>query len=154
MGHADQYAPGDFNAICSVCGSKYKFSELTRHWQGMYRCRNCWEPRHPQDFVTTLRGDEMQVPQVQKDTDVDILAPAFPASGTPVTNTYAFSIIAFWYPDSTDFTDVKVNGVSIGATKTQATVPAGQTIQFTYTGRTPFWTWTGAFQTTIGVDGI
>jgi hypothetical protein len=24
---------------------------LLKHWQGFFVCRNCWEPRQPQDFV-------------------------------------------------------------------------------------------------------
>lgn len=49
---------GGWNAVCSMCGGKFKASQLIRHWQGMYRCERCWEPRQPQDFV---RG----VPDIQ-----------------------------------------------------------------------------------------
>jgi len=51
MGQADYYAEGDYNAVCSRCGSKFKMSMLRKHWQGMMRCPTCWEPRQPQDFV-------------------------------------------------------------------------------------------------------
>lgn len=64
MGHADYYSEGDWNAVCSVCGGKFKASELIRHWQGFYRCRRCWEPRQPQDFVRAV-PDNMTVPWAQ-----------------------------------------------------------------------------------------
>jgi hypothetical protein len=60
-GPADYYAPGDYNAVCSLCGTKYKASQLLRHWQGLYRCDRCWEIRHPQDFVRGVQ-DIQKVP--------------------------------------------------------------------------------------------
>ena len=55
---------GDWNAVCYFCGFKYKASELVRYWEGFYVCKECWEPRHPQDFV---RGtmDEQTPPWTQ-----------------------------------------------------------------------------------------
>lgn len=50
-GKADFFLRGDHNANCSMCGGKFKASQLTKHWQGGYRCSSCFEPRHPQDFV-------------------------------------------------------------------------------------------------------
>jgi hypothetical protein len=51
MGKADYYKPGDYNAICDRCSFKFKASELRREWDGLMVCKECWEPRHPQDFV-------------------------------------------------------------------------------------------------------
>ena len=50
-GPADFYQQGDYNAVCSICGFKFKASQLVRNWQGLWRCRECNEPRQPQDFV-------------------------------------------------------------------------------------------------------
>ncbi|MFM9577798.1 hypothetical protein, partial [Streptomyces turgidiscabies] len=50
-GQADYYSPGDFNAVCSMCGHKRKASTMVKNWQGLYRCREHDEPRQPQDFV-------------------------------------------------------------------------------------------------------
>ena len=47
----DYFAPGDWNAICDGCGAKLKASRLRKDWQGWMKCHQCWEPRHPQDFV-------------------------------------------------------------------------------------------------------
>ena len=64
MGQADYYAPGDYNAQCYQCSRKFKFSMLTRNWQGYYVCPEHWEPRQPQDFVRGI-PDNQAVPQAQ-----------------------------------------------------------------------------------------
>ena len=63
MGKADYYAHGDANAICDRCGFKYKLSQLKREWNGLRVCsgpgtNECWEPRHPQDFVRGVADDQ------------------------------------------------------------------------------------------------
>lgn len=67
MPHADFLRLGDWNAVCSMCNGKFKASELKKHWQGMYRCVKCWEPRHPQDFVRSV-PDNPTPPWVQPET--------------------------------------------------------------------------------------
>lgn len=59
------YKHGDANAICDRCGFKYKLSMLKKEWTGSKTCNgpgtnNCWEPRHPQDFVRG-RADKQTV---------------------------------------------------------------------------------------------
>lgn len=71
MSGRDYYARGDWNAVCSLCGGVFKASELIKHWQGMWRCKKCWEPRHPQDFVRAPH-DVQTVPFVQPQLDIDI----------------------------------------------------------------------------------
>ena len=63
-GHADYYAQGDWNAVCYTCGGKFKATELRKQWQGYFTCKDCWEPRHPQDFVKGV-ADNMAVPWAQ-----------------------------------------------------------------------------------------
>ena len=82
MGKADYLALGTWNAQCSMCGSKYKASELKRYWTGTYRCTSCWEPRHPQDFVRGVQ-DVQTVPWSQPDNWVLVPgAPDLAASAT------------------------------------------------------------------------
>ena len=64
----DYFADGDYNAACSMCGAKFKASQLIKHWQGMFRCERCWEPRQPQDFVRGI-PDNPSVPWVQPQTE-------------------------------------------------------------------------------------
>ena len=51
MGRADYLKLGDWNALCDICGQKYKASELRKNWKGLMVCSRDFEPRHPQDFV-------------------------------------------------------------------------------------------------------
>lgn len=50
------YAHGQWNALCQRCGFKYKSGQLRKEWTGLHVCtgrgtNDCWEERHPQDFV-------------------------------------------------------------------------------------------------------
>lgn len=67
-GRADYFAPGDWNASCSMCGRKRKASTLVKNWQGLYRCPEHDEPRQPQDFARGVK-DVMTVPWSQPETD-------------------------------------------------------------------------------------
>ena len=69
MPNADFYDSGSWNAYCSMCNGTYKASELKKHWQGMWRCHKCWEPRNAQDFVKAGPPDEPP-PFIQPPNDV------------------------------------------------------------------------------------
>jgi len=144
-GPQDYFEGGTWNIYCSVCGKKLKFSQARRHWQGMWRCEECWEPRPMQDFATAIRVKEMVIPYPQEESLTDIIAPSFPASGTGVTNTYGFSLTAFVYPQGANISAVHINGVSQNAQAPSFTLPAGETIVFTYTlpqnALPPEWAW-------------
>lgn len=43
--------PGTWRAICDRCGFELPSNLLIKDWQGLRVCKECWEPRHPQDFV-------------------------------------------------------------------------------------------------------
>lgn len=45
------YKPGDHNAICDVCGFKFKASQLRKRWDNFMVCAADWEPRHSLDFL-------------------------------------------------------------------------------------------------------
>ena len=60
MGRADYLKLGDSNGLCQQCGFKFKMSALRLRWDGIYACSECWEPRHPQDFVRGVK--DTQVP--------------------------------------------------------------------------------------------
>lgn len=64
----DYFKPGDWNATCSMCGRKRKASQLVRNWQGMYRCPEHNEARHPQDFVRAVK-EVLTVPWSQPPAD-------------------------------------------------------------------------------------
>lgn len=52
---------GDWNAICDVCGFKFKASELKERWDGLKVCDMDWEQRHPQDMIRAI-PDEQPLP--------------------------------------------------------------------------------------------
>lgn len=71
MGQADYLSLGDWNAVCAQCGTKYKASELQKHWTGDWWCYRCWEPRQPQDFVRGIK-ENPTAPFVQDPADIFI----------------------------------------------------------------------------------
>lgn len=67
-GRADYLALGDWNVACSECGRKRKASQMVKNWQGMWRCPEHNESRHPQDFVRGVQ-DVQTVPFSQPQID-------------------------------------------------------------------------------------
>ncbi len=55
---ASYYKPGDNNAVCDRCGWTFKASTLKKTWDGLWVCARDWEPRHPQDFVRSVKDDQ------------------------------------------------------------------------------------------------
>lgn len=51
------FKSGDWNAICDVCGFKFKASELRERWDGFRVCEQDWESRHPQELIRSIDED-------------------------------------------------------------------------------------------------
>ena len=49
---------GDWNAICDVCGFKFKSCDLKERWDGVMVCKEDWEPRHPSDYFEGTADDQ------------------------------------------------------------------------------------------------
>lgn len=52
----DDFKHGQWAVACDRCGFKYKSKSIKLEWTGLRVCdgpatNNCWEPRHPQEFV-------------------------------------------------------------------------------------------------------
>lgn len=72
-------------------------------------------------------------------TPPTITTPAFPGTGTAATNSTGVNVLA--YISGGTITAVLVNGATVATvTMPIVYVPAGQTVQFTYTG-SPAWVW-------------
>lgn len=72
MGTANWYKPGDYNAICDICGFEFKASQLRKNWKGLFVDKACFEPRHPQDFIRA-RKETTGVPWSRPEpTDTEI----------------------------------------------------------------------------------
>lgn len=66
---------GKWNALCDICGLKFKSSELRKDWRNLMVCRNDFELRHPQDFLR-VRGDTPAVPWTRPDPSPTFVGPA------------------------------------------------------------------------------
>ena len=55
------YQRGSANAICDVCGEKFKLSQLQKRWDGLWVCSKDFEERHPQDFLRA-RKESLYLP--------------------------------------------------------------------------------------------
>lgn len=53
----DKYRPGDFYVKCDHTGFKIRRSEARMTWDNLLVRRDTWEPRHPQEFVRSVRED-------------------------------------------------------------------------------------------------
>lgn len=51
------YKAGCFNALCDVCGFKFKSDQLTKRWDGAMVCKDDFETRHPSDLLRIPKED-------------------------------------------------------------------------------------------------
>lgn len=65
------YKKGCWNAICDICGFKFKSDELRKNWKGLYVCKEDWEPRHPQDFLRARKESPSISWSRPKPTDIE-----------------------------------------------------------------------------------
>lgn len=66
---ANYYKPKAWNALCDVCGGKFKSTEMRKRWDGLMVCGSDWEPRHPQDFLRAVKETSNQLPWTRPDND-------------------------------------------------------------------------------------
>lgn len=86
---------GDWNVKCDVCGFKFKSSDVKKRWDGLYCCKEDWEPRHPSDFFK-LPKTESSIPFIRTDSaeggGTDINGNPFPAP-TPYFMNFTVEIL-------------------------------------------------------------
>ena len=58
---------GDWNAICDICGLKFKASQLYKNWKQQMVCEKDFETRHPQDFIRGV-PDQQELPFTRPET--------------------------------------------------------------------------------------
>lgn len=61
------YRMGDYNVICDRTGFKVKASQTRKEWNGLRVLNRVWEPRHPQDFLTS-KADHQAVPDPRSES--------------------------------------------------------------------------------------
>ena len=53
------YISGDHWKICDQCGMKKRKSKTRKMWNGLIVCSDtCWEGRHPQDSVKSVKDNQ------------------------------------------------------------------------------------------------
>ena len=52
------YKHGQWNAICDMCGRKFKSGMLQLRWDGLRVCKRDYEERHPQDFQKAVPDNQ------------------------------------------------------------------------------------------------
>lgn len=65
---------GDHNAICDVCGWKFKASDLRKRWDNAMVCGEDYEERHPMDFFRG-RPDDQSVEWNRPDSEGEDISP-------------------------------------------------------------------------------
>ena len=66
---------GEWNALCDVCGFKFKASTLKQRWDGLMCCASDWEPRHPQEMIRPI-PDQNKLPWTRPDPQDMFVGPA------------------------------------------------------------------------------
>ena len=79
-GAKDHRVPGGHNAICDVCGFKFKASELRLRWDNLRVCADDMEQRHPQDLIKGIT-DNQAPPWSRPQTELQFRAMA-PSDGS------------------------------------------------------------------------
>jgi len=77
MGSADYYKHGDRNAICDMCGFKYKLSSLRKRWDGLLVCNKDWELQHPQSLIKIRPERISRIEMRPESTDVFVSDTAY-----------------------------------------------------------------------------
>jgi len=127
----DEYIPGDYYVICDRCGFKRRVSTTRREWNGLLVCYpECWEARHPQDFVRAKR-DKQRVPIARPDENISPITTALSSAASAGDKT----IDVADYSNISKYTaiGIKLNsGASqwtfAAATPTSATVTLNDTV--------------------------
>ena len=83
MGRADYYKHGDYNVICDYSGFKAKASQCRKTWDGYLVLERFWEPRHEQDFVRAVGGDDQSVPIPRPEKEWEYIEDLYPNGVDP-----------------------------------------------------------------------
>lgn len=81
------YKAGSWNAICDVCGFKFKATEMQKRWDGLMVCSKDFEHDHPQKYLK-VREDNTSVPWV-RNRPADIFVEVCTVNGSSAIPSYA-----------------------------------------------------------------
>ncbi len=75
------YRAGDWNAICDLCGRKFKASKIRLRWDGLRVCPKDYEERHVADFFKGRPDDQSVTWTRPEGTDTEIQTGSYVAGG-------------------------------------------------------------------------
>ena len=82
------YKSGVQNAICDVCGFKFKSDELQKRWDGQMVCKGDFEYRHPQDYIRAPKPEKppafTRKEGAERAVDVDYIATSVGVQDTTI----------------------------------------------------------------------
>jgi hypothetical protein len=59
----------DWYAICDICAMRFFGSTMLVNYRNEFVCTQCFEHRHPQEFIPPVRTDKMAPPISRPDVD-------------------------------------------------------------------------------------
>jgi len=74
------FVSGAWKAVCDRCGRPFLNRELRLEHTGLRCCGDCWDPKHPQEFVRA-KADKQMPPWVRPEA-----TPTFVTIGPPDWN--------------------------------------------------------------------
>jgi len=98
------FKSGQWNVICDRCGFKRKSNDVREEWTGLMVCEECWEPRHPQDFIRSIPDDQTVPFTRPDDSSIDDADTYTDIEGTSYPPTYIISPDAV--PDGTNDNEI------------------------------------------------
>lgn len=93
------YQPGNNWDTCQRCGFEYRASDMLYEWNGLRVCDDCWESRHPQDF---LRVDPEKIVPDWIGTEDPTDVAADPAAEAAIAANQAANAECFTVPPGTN----------------------------------------------------
>lgn len=78
------FKPTQWNALCDICGFKFKSSELRTDWRGLKVCNQDYEQRHPQELIR-IPSDNPSVSWTRPESTEDfvVICDLFGSSAIP-----------------------------------------------------------------------
>lgn len=78
-GSRDYLELGKWNAICDVCGFKFKSNEIQTRWDGLKVCGTDWEMRHSMDFLRAFPETSNILPYSRPQMDITVMPDVAPS---------------------------------------------------------------------------
>lgn len=119
------FESGNYWVVCDRCGLDYRIRETRKTWDNLLVCEECWETKHPQDYVAPKR-DNIIVPiarpepvgsfrtttlssaAAKGDTTISVASMAHIADDDPL-GVYLDSGVTQWFQVTNEVTYVKLN---------------------------------------------